>query len=133
MFLSSRLIKNSRQLEARVSEVAFPGIFKRYSQPQTPCCFVKIHARLLRTMVLKCPRRSTTLNGLNVSQTLTCLNVHSMSFKVGNVCFTILFDGAYFLSAVMVEGDESNWLRMANHSSRSFGRLLAPIDSPDDD
>ena len=34
--------------------------------------------------------------------------MHSMSFKVGNVCFTILFNGAYFLSAVMVEGDESN-------------------------
>ena len=27
---------------------------------------------------------------------------------------TMLFDGAYFLLAVMVEGDESSWLRMAN-------------------
>ena len=68
MFLSSRLIMNSRQLEARVSEMAFPGIFKRYSQPWTPCCFVKIHARLLGTMLSKCPRPSTTLHGLNVSQ-----------------------------------------------------------------
>ena len=40
--------------------------------------------------------------------------MHSMLFKVGNVCFTILFNGAYFLSAVMVEGDESNQLRMVN-------------------
>ena len=40
--------------------------------------------------------------------------MHSMSFKVGNVCFTILFNGAYFLSAVMVERDESNQLRMVN-------------------
>ena len=29
-------------------------------------------------------------------------------------CFTILFDSTYFLLAVMVEGDESNRLRMAN-------------------
>ena len=28
--------------------------------------------------------------------------------------FTILFDGAYILLAVMVEGDESSQLRMAN-------------------
>ena len=27
---------------------------------------------------------------------------------MGNGCFTILLDGAYFLSAVMVEGDESS-------------------------
>ena len=31
-----------------------------------------------------------------------------------NWCFTILFDGAYFLLAVMVKGDESSLLRMAN-------------------
>ena len=29
-------------------------------------------------------------------------------------CFTALFDGAYFLLAVMVERDESSLLRMAN-------------------
>ena len=40
-----------------------------------------------------------------------CAQCHS---KLGNGCFTILFDGAYFLSAVMVEGDESGRLRMAN-------------------
>ena len=34
--------------------------------------------------------------------------------KLGNRCFTVLFDGAYFLLAIMVEGDESSWLRMAN-------------------
>ena len=42
---------------------------------------------------------------------LICSQWHS---KLGNGCFTILFDGAYFLLAVMVEGDESSWLRMAN-------------------
>ena len=34
--------------------------------------------------------------------------------KLGNRCFTTLFDAAYFLLAVMVEGDESSRLRMAN-------------------
>ena len=33
----------------------FPGIFKRYFPPRTPCCFVGIHARL-GTMPSKCPR-----------------------------------------------------------------------------
>ena len=37
-----------------------------------------------------------------------------MSFKTGKLMFTILFDGAYILLAVMVEGDESSQLRMAN-------------------
>ena len=34
-----------------------------------------------------------------------CVQCHS---KLGNGCFTILFDGAHFLLAVMVEGDESS-------------------------
>ena len=34
--------------------------------------------------------------------------------KLEHRCFTILFDGAYVLLAVMAEGDESNWLRIAN-------------------
>ena len=40
-----------------------------------------------------------------------CIQCHS---KQGNGCFTILFEGAYFLLAVMVEGCESSQLRMAN-------------------
>ena len=40
-----------------------------------------------------------------------CIECHS---KQGNGCFTILFEGAYFLLAVMVEGCESSQLRMAN-------------------
>ena len=85
--LSSRLIMNSRRLwylhqqrhkflraeasrdilKIRVSEMAFAGVFKRYFPPWTPCCFVRIHARL-GTMPSKCPRRSTTSHGSNVSQ-----------------------------------------------------------------
>ena len=40
-----------------------------------------------------------------------CVQSHS---KLGNGCITILFNGAYFLLAVMVEGGESSRLRMAN-------------------
>ena len=40
-----------------------------------------------------------------------CIECHS---KQGNGCFTILFDSAYFQFAVLIEGDESSRLRMAN-------------------
>ena len=46
------------------------------------------------------------------------LNLFKYAFnviqKLEHGCFTILFDGAYFLLAAMVEGDESSQLRMAN-------------------
>ena len=44
----------------------------------------------------------------------TDLNLFKYAFKTGNRCFAILFNGAYFLLAFMVEGDESSRLRMAN-------------------
>ena len=84
-FLSSRLIVNSKWLwnlhqsykflraeasrdilKFRVSEIAFPGIYKRYFPPWRPCYLVRILARL-GTMPLKCPKRSTTSHGSNVS------------------------------------------------------------------
>ena len=42
--------------------------------------------------------------------------MHSMSFKSEKQMLynNILFDGVYFLLAVMVEEDESSQLRMAN-------------------
>ena len=33
-------------LKFRVLEMPFPGVFKRYFPLQTPCCFIRIHARL---------------------------------------------------------------------------------------
>ena len=33
-------------LKFRVSEIVFPGVFKRYFPPPMPCCFVGIHTRL---------------------------------------------------------------------------------------
>ena len=98
-FFSSRLIMNNRQLwnlhqrykflrakaskdilTLRVSEMEFPRVFKRYFPLQKPCCFVSIHTRL-ETTPLKCLRCSTTSHSSNISQILTCLNMHLESFK----------------------------------------------------
>ena len=38
-----------------------------------------------------------------------------MCSKLGNGCFTILFNGAYFLLAVKVAGDENSLLKRANY------------------
>ena len=46
-------------LKFRVSEMTFPGDFKKYFPPRTPCCFVTMHKRL-GTMQSKYPRRSMT-------------------------------------------------------------------------
>ena len=50
--------------------------------------------------------------------------------KLGNECLTILFNGAYFLLAAMIEGDESSQLKMAIKLAGGFGQLQALIDSP---
>ena len=42
------------------------------------------------------------------------LNMYSMSLKTGKQVLYKLFNNAYFLLAVMLEGDESSQLRMAN-------------------
>ena len=78
--------------------------FQGYFPPWTPCCFVTMHARL-RTLPSKCPRCSKTSHTSTFHRSnpvKICAQCHS---KLGNGCFTILFDGAYFLLAVMVEGD----------------------------
>ena len=84
-FLRSRLIMISRRLwnshqrhkflrakasrdilKFRVSEIVFPGVFRRYFPPWTPCYFVRIHARL-RRMPSKCLRRSKTSHDSHIS------------------------------------------------------------------
>ena len=128
MFLSSRLIMNSRQLwnlhqrhkflraeasrdilKIRVSEMASPGVFKRYFPPRMPCCFIRIHARPILGTKL-----SQAFQYIARFEHFTDLNLFMCHSKLGNGCFTILFDGAYFLLAVSLEGDESSQLRMAN-------------------
>ena len=54
---------------------------------------------------------SVTLNAGQKKKIIICVQRHS---KLGNACFTILFNSAYFSRAVMVEGDESSRLREAN-------------------
>ena len=60
-----RNVAASDIVKFRVSEMAFSGVFKRYSPPpQMPCCFVRIRARL-GTMpskrLSKCPRHTVSL------------------------------------------------------------------------
>ena len=66
-------------LKFKVSEIAFPGVFKRYFPPWMPYFFVVIHTRL-GTMPSKCPRCSTIRHS---SKCFTDLNLCSMSFKTG--------------------------------------------------
>ena len=89
----------------RVLEMAFPGCFPLW----TPCCFVRIHARL-RTVPWTCPRHSKTSHWVKFThfKKRICIQRHS---KLGNEWLTILFNGAYFLLAAMVEGDESSQQR----------------------
>ena len=97
---------------------------------QTSCCFVTIHARL-GTMPSKClrrfPRHRTVRTFHRSKPVQKCVQCHS---KPGNGCFTILFDSAYFQFAVLIEGDESSLLRMANYPA-GFVWLPALIDSPE--
>ena len=97
-------------------------VFKRYFPPCTPHCFIRIHTRL-RTMQSKCPRHDITQFECFTD---ICIECHS---KQGNRCFTILFEGAYFLLAVMVEGCESSQLRMANQLAvlASYQHLLTAL------
>ena len=80
------------------------------------------------TMLFRQNTRKTGNNAVEMSQAFhditwfkhfTNLNLFKYAFNViqdweTDRCFTIFFNGAYFLLAVEVEGDESSWLRMAN-------------------
>ena len=93
--MNSRRLWNSHQrhtfgggaswdiLKIRVSEMTFPGLFKWYFLPWTPCCFVRLHTRL-----------KTGNNAVEMSQafhgivrfgrfTDLNLNMRSKSFKTG--------------------------------------------------
>ena len=97
-------------LKIRVLEMAFPGVFRRYFPPWTPCCFVRIHARL-GTNPSKCSRHSMTSHGSNVSQykpvwVYDC----SMSFKTGTwVRHNFIWWCFFLLAEFIVEREESCW------------------------
>ena len=123
--MNSRRLWNSYQrhkflrdiLKFRVVEMLFPAVFKRYFR----------RGRHVVSSEYIENTRKTGNNNVAMSQALhdiarferftdlnlfkICAQCHS---KLAKGCFTILFDGAYFLFAVMVEGDESSRLRMAN-------------------
>ena len=99
-------------LKFRVSEIEFSSVFKRYFPLRTPCCFVGIHPGLGQCCqnVPSVARHRTVRTFHRSKPVQICVQCHS---KLGNRCFTISFDTAYFLLAVMVEGDERSQLRMA--------------------
>ena len=130
MFLISRLIMNSRQLQNLHQRHKFlkaeasrdiskiksfgNGISRCFQEvfSTTDTMLFCLHPRL-GTTSLKCPRHSTTLHGSSISQIYTCLNMNSMSFKTARQNDALQFyliRCSFFLLAIMVEGDESGWL-----------------------
>ena len=86
LVMNSRQLWNSHQrnkflraeaskyiLQFRVSEMAFLGVFKRYFPLRTPCCFVRIHARL-GTML--------SLHDIAQFEHFTDLNLFKYAFNV---------------------------------------------------
>ena len=65
-------------------------------------------------MLLRQNTHNTGNNAIEMSQVFHKHFTDQCHLKLENGCFTVLIDGAYFLLAVMVEGDESRRLRMAN-------------------
>ena len=124
LIMSSRRLWNlhrrNKFLRAETSRVILSlgnGIFsgfKRCFPPRTPCCLVRKYARL-GTMPSKCTRHSKTSHGSNFSEISICLNMHSMSFKTRKGVLYIFIQWCFLLLAVMVEGDESSRVRMANY------------------
>ena len=94
-------------------------------------------------MLLGQNTRNTGNNAIKMSQAfhnitrckrftdLNQFNMHSMSFKTETrMLYNILFVGAYFSIAVIVDGDESSWQRLSSKLAGGFGQLSALIDSP---
>ena len=96
--------------------MAFSGVFKRYVPPRTPCFFVRIHSRLGIMLGIM----SQAFHDIARFERFIDLNLFKCAFNCNVIqnqeirCFIALFDGAYFLLAVMVEGDESSRLMMAH-------------------
>ena len=114
-FLSSRLIMNSRRLwnshqrhkflraeasgdilKFRVSEMEFPGVFKGYFPPRTPCCFVRIHARKTGNNAVKIPQ---ALHDIARLERFTDLNLFKYAFNVIQNWET---DASQFYSKVLI-------------------------------
>ena len=100
-------------LKSGVLEMAFPGVSRGIFQCR---CYVvsslhSQHWEQCHPNVAGIPRHRTARVFHRSKPVQICIQCHS---KLELECFTILFDGAYFLLAVMVKGDESSQLRMTN-------------------
>ena len=98
-------------LKFRVSGIAFPGVSRGIYHHG---CYVVSsqylqHWEQYHRNVAGIPRMVRTFQRSKL--VYICAQCHS---KLEHGCFTILFNGAYFLLAVMVERDESSRQRMAN-------------------
>ena len=81
--------------------MAFLGVFKRYFPLQMPCCFVKTTKTGNDAVDV-----SKTFHNIAWFERFTDLNLLNMR--------SVSFDGASFLLAAMVRGDESSQLSKAN-------------------
>ena len=122
-FLSSSLIMNSRWLwnlhqrqkflRTKASrDIVFPGFFKRYFPPRTPCCFIRILGKLW-TMLSKCPRRSTTSNGSMYLFKYVFSVIQNWETDALQFIWWCLFLVSSY-DSVEEEGDKSSRLRMVN-------------------
>ena len=95
-------------------------------------------------MLLSHNTRNTGHNAIKMSQAfhdiarfkrftqLNQFNVHSMSFTGTRMLYNILFVGAYFSIAVIVDGDESSLQRLLLvfvlvNKKQKFNKLIAPF------
>ena len=102
--------------------MAFPGLFKRYFLPWTPCCFVRLHTRL-----------KTGNNAVEMSQafhdivrferfTDLNLNMRSKSFKTGK---RMLYNTFHSVVLIFVGSYGQKKMKLAG----GFGPLPTLIDS----
>ena len=101
-------------LKFRVSEMPFPGVFKRYFSTADALLLCQTTGKTGNNAV----EMSQVFHDITQFERFTSLNLFKYAFNVIQNwemnALPILFDGAYFLLAVMVEGYESSQLRLAN-------------------
>ena len=88
-------------LKFRLLDMAFSVVFKMYFPPWTQC--FRQNTRKNGNNAVEMPQAFLDIARFTRFTELNLLNMHSISFN-----------GAYFLLAVVVEGDESSRLKMPN-------------------
>ena len=113
-------------LKFKVSEIAFPRVFKRYFPPRMQCCQ---NTRNTGNNAIKMSQAFHDIARFKRFTHLNQFNVHSMSFKTGTrMLYNILFVGAYFSIAGIVDGDESSQQRLLLvFVLNKLNKLIAPF------